>query len=48
MTARFSFAIATALCPVDSLKLLRSDVALSVSQTGNCPLIGSAVELAGE
>ena len=33
--------------PVDSLKLLRFDAGLSVSQTGNCPLIGSEVQLAG-
>ena len=33
--------------PIDSLKLLRNDAGLSVSQTGNCPLIGSEVQLAG-
>ena len=33
------------MTPVDSLKILRSDVGLSVAQEDNCPLIGSAVQV---
>ena len=32
-----------AMTPVDSLKLLRFDAGLSVSQADGCPLIGSEV-----
>ena len=33
--------------PVDSLKVLRSDAGLSVSQTGDCPNIASNVTVDG-
>ena len=36
-----------AVNPVDSLKVLRSDAGLSVSQTGNCPGIASSVTVDG-
>jgi hypothetical protein len=36
-----------AVNPVDSLKILRSDAGLSVSQTGDCPVIGSNVTVDG-
>ncbi len=47
MIARLSAAIAVTLDSIDSLKLLRNDAGLSVSQTGNCLLIGFEVKLAG-